>query len=164
MCKNCQWLESNLSPLVSEVTTQPTMPQTLPECCLKRIGKNLITNYLRRGGSPGLMVMGGDSRSKCCGFESRHHILDGHFFTYICCKNCNVCLKRLKINEKEAGVGPFKKRKVVQTSSKNTVISNLFNFASQDSSSPFIFSGKLTSRSPPTNQIFEINLSNLNRN
>ena len=79
-------------------------------------------------------------------------------------KICNVCLKRLKINEKEAGVGPFKKRKVVQTSSKNTVISNLFNFASQDSSSPFIFSGKLTSRSPPTNQIFEINLSNLNRN
>ena len=34
-------------------------------------------------------------------------ILDGHFFTYICFKNCNVCLKRLKINKKEAGVGPF---------------------------------------------------------
>ena len=30
------------------------------------------------------------------------------FFTYICCKNCGyVCLKRPKINEKEAGVGPF---------------------------------------------------------
>jgi len=29
-------------------------------------------------------------------------------FTFICCKNCNdVCLKRPKINEKEAGVGPF---------------------------------------------------------
>ena len=28
------------------------------------------------------------------------------FFTY-CCKNCNVCFKRPKINEKEAGVGPF---------------------------------------------------------
>ena len=27
------------------------------------------------------------------------------FFTY--CKNCNVCLKRPKINEKEAGVGPL---------------------------------------------------------
>ena len=26
------------------------------------------------------------------------------FFTFICCKNCvNICLKRLKINEKEAG-------------------------------------------------------------
>ena len=22
-------------------------------------------------------------------------------------KNCNVCLKRLKINEKEVGIGPF---------------------------------------------------------
>ena len=29
------------------------------------------------------------------------------FFTFICCKNCKVCLKRPKINEKEAGVGPF---------------------------------------------------------
>ena len=48
------------------------------------------------------MVVGRDSRSKGCGFESWHRILDGHFFTYICCKNCNdVCLKRPKINEKE---------------------------------------------------------------
>ena len=41
------------------------------------------------------------------GFESLHRILDGHFFTFICCKNCNVCLGEPKINEKEAGVGPF---------------------------------------------------------
>ena len=40
------------------------------------------------------MVMGGDSCSKDCGFESQYHILDGHFFTFICCKNCNVCLIR----------------------------------------------------------------------
>ena len=54
------------------------------------------------------MVMGRDSHSKDCGFKFQHHILDGHFFTYICCKNFNdVCLKRLNINEKEAGVGPF---------------------------------------------------------
>ena len=33
------------------------------------------------------------------------------FFALICCKNCIVCLKRPKINEKEAGVGPFKKNK-----------------------------------------------------
>ena len=31
------------------------------------------------------------------------------FFKLICCKNCIVCLKRQKINEKEAGVGPFLK-------------------------------------------------------
>ena len=53
------------------------------------------------------MVMGGDSRSKGHEFKSRHCILDGHFYTYICCKFFNVCLKRPKINEKEAGVGPF---------------------------------------------------------
>ena len=53
------------------------------------------------------MVMGRDSHSKGRGFESWHHILDGYFFTYYCFKNCNVCLKRPKINEKEAGVGPF---------------------------------------------------------
>ena len=32
------------------------------------------------------------------------------FFTYYCCKNFNVCLKRPKISEKEAGVGPFLKK------------------------------------------------------
>ena len=46
------------------------------------------------GGSPGLVVMGGDSCSKVCWFKSQHCILDGHFLTFICCKNCNVCLKR----------------------------------------------------------------------
>ena len=30
-----------------------------------------------------------------------------HLFTFICCKNCTVCLKRPKINKKEAGVVPF---------------------------------------------------------
>ena len=61
------------------------------------------------------MVMGRDSRSEGCGFESRHCILDGYFFTYICCKNCIVCLKRPKINEKEAGLANFSKKE------KNTV-------------------------------------------
>ena len=40
------------------------------------------------------MVMGGDSCAEGCGFESQHCILDELFVTYICCKNCNVCLKR----------------------------------------------------------------------
>ena len=39
-----------------------------------------------KGGSPGLVVMGEDSCSEGRGFESRCHILDGHFFTLICCK------------------------------------------------------------------------------
>ena len=36
------------------------------------------------------------------------YCMDMTFFTLIWCKNCNdVCLKRPKINEKEAGVGPI---------------------------------------------------------
>ena len=64
------------------------------------------------GGSPGLVVMGRDSRSEGRRFESRHCILERHFFTYFCSKNGNdVCWKRPKINEKEAaGVGPFLKK------------------------------------------------------
>ena len=53
--------------------------------------------------------MGRDSRSEGCGFESRHHMLDGHFFTHICWKNCNVCLKRSKINKKRPGLAHLKK-------------------------------------------------------
>ena len=34
------------------------------------------------------------------------------FFTLICCKNCIVCFKRPKINEKEAFVGPFFKKRL----------------------------------------------------
>ena len=73
------------------------------------------TTYHLLGGSPGLVVMGVDSRSKGRGFESQRRILDGHFFTLICCKNCIVCLKRPKINKKEAGVGPIflKKKKLI---------------------------------------------------
>ena len=48
---------------------------------------------------------------RSCGFESQRCTLDGHFFTLICFKNCIVSLKRPKINEKEAGVGPFFKKK-----------------------------------------------------
>ena len=66
------------------------------------------------GGSPGLVVMGVDSRSNGRGFESRYRILDGHF-TLICCKKIIVCLKRPKINEKEAGVGPFYKTHTFST-------------------------------------------------
>ena len=47
------------------------------------------------------MVMGDNSCLKVRGLESRHLLLDGHFFTLICCKNCIVLLKGPKINEKE---------------------------------------------------------------
>ena len=48
---------------------------------------NKDSKYYSQGGSPGLVVMGGDSHSEGHGFESLHRILDGHFFSYICCKN-----------------------------------------------------------------------------
>ena len=41
-------------------------------------------------GASDLVVMGGDSCYEGCGFESQHHLLNRHFFTYICCKNGNV--------------------------------------------------------------------------
>ena len=52
----------------------------------------------KQGGSPGLVVMGGDSCSKGCEFKkSLLRILDVHFSQLpICCKNCNVCLKKTK--------------------------------------------------------------------
>ena len=46
------------------------------------------------GGSSGLVVMGDDSCSRGRGFKSRCNLLDGHFFTFICCKNSSVCLKK----------------------------------------------------------------------
>ena len=60
------------------------------------------------------MVMGDDSCSRSCGFETQHSVLNGHFFTLFCCKNCIVCLKRPKTNEKEAGLAHFKKQNIFQ--------------------------------------------------
>ena len=40
---------------------------------------NPESNKSRLGGSPGLVVMGRDSCPKGHRFESRYHILDGHF-------------------------------------------------------------------------------------
>ena len=75
--------------------------------CLKILLSTQVeasNKFLHLGGSPGLVVMGGDSRSEGRGFKSKCHILDGHFFTLIC---CNIVLmfvwKRPKINKKEAG-------------------------------------------------------------
>ena len=42
--------------------------------------------------------------------------MDLTFFTFICCKNSIVRVKRRKINEKEAGVGPFLKNNHVDKS------------------------------------------------
>ena len=52
------------------------------------------------------MVMGDDSCFIGRGFKSRHqNCMD--FFILICCKNCIVCLKRPKINEKRPKLAHF---------------------------------------------------------
>ena len=53
------------------------------------------------------MVKKGYSSSESRGFESEHHVLDGHFFTLICCKNSIDVWPN--INEKVSGDGPFLK-------------------------------------------------------
>ena len=54
--------------------------------------------------------MGGDSCFEACGFESRRRILDGHnIFTHIFVVKI-VMFEETKINEKEAGDGPFFKK------------------------------------------------------
>ena len=65
------------------------------------------------------MVMGRDSCSEGCEFYSQFHILDGHFshsifVVKILMFKQTFLNKKTKINEKEAGYGAFKKRKVKQ--------------------------------------------------
>ena len=45
---------------------------------------NVLNNL---GGRHGLVVMGDGSCSRGRGFESWRRLLDGHFFTFIFCKN-----------------------------------------------------------------------------
>ena len=54
------------------------------------------------------VVMGADSCSRGRVFESQHRLLDSHFLTVICSKNCITCW-RLQTNVKEAGDGPIRK-------------------------------------------------------
>ena len=56
------------------------------------------------------MVIGWDSQSGGCGSKSQHFIQHGHDIFHIdLLQNCIGCLKRPKINNKEAGVGECKK-------------------------------------------------------
>ena len=65
------------------------------------------------GGSPGLVVMEGDSWSEGREFKSHQCMLDGHLFILICCKNCiDVCVKKTKkIMKKRPGMALFKKER-----------------------------------------------------
>ena len=62
----------------------------------------------------------------------------------ICCNNCIVCLKRQKINEKEAGDCPFlKKNKDIHETMKNidqdlTDTADVYKLAFQEEMSKFL--------------------------
>ena len=71
-------------------------------------GLDLTKQVKLLGGSPGLVVMGGKRLTFQRSWVRFPAPYTGWtFFTFICCKNCKLCLKRPKINEKEAGIGPF---------------------------------------------------------
>ena len=70
---------------------------------MKKLELGAVLHRVCCKGILGLVVKGGDSPPRDCGFESRHRILDGYFHIN-CCKNCNVSLKRPKINEKRPGM------------------------------------------------------------
>ena len=77
--------------------------------CLRQNQKISINNCIVKNNllGWGLVVMGGDSCSKGCGFESQNHLLNG-YFSHICWTNCNdVCLKTSKINYIRGLGGPF---------------------------------------------------------
>ena len=63
-----------------------------------------------QGGTPCQVVKGGDSCSEGLGFESRRLILAGNsIFSHIVVVRIVKFAEKTKINEKEAGHGPFKK-------------------------------------------------------
>ena len=78
---------------VSRKWGRPSNGQKLPEVSLSTVksffdilwyfrcrGFNVVKHFYPMGGSPGLVVMGGDSCSKSREFKSWHRILDGRFF------------------------------------------------------------------------------------
>ena len=68
---------------------------------------NLYNITKWKGGTTGLVVMGGDSYSKGHEFESWHHILDGHFFTYLIVVKFVMCIWKDENKWKRGRVGPF---------------------------------------------------------
>ena len=76
-----------------------------------------MNKYCYWGGSPGLVIMGGDSCSEGPGFESQHRILDGHFSHLFAVKIVMFVWK--DENKLKRGRGcPFKKTNIVILSRK----------------------------------------------
>ena len=50
---------------------------------ISSVKSNWFSNKSTKAGSPGLVVMGGDSSSEGRGFESQLRILDGDIFSHV---------------------------------------------------------------------------------
>ena len=69
------------------------MPKTNTNKQMEKIREREREREREKGGSPGLVVMRGDSCPEDHGFESQHNILDGHFSHIFA---VNICLRRRK--------------------------------------------------------------------
>ena len=65
--------------------------------------------FLGLGGGPGLVVRGGDSCSRGCGFKSQHRILDRHFSHLFVIKIVFVYFQSLKGTKKRTGMANLKR-------------------------------------------------------
>ena len=66
-----------------------------------------------KGGSPGLVVMGGDSWSKGRGFKSQHCMLDGHF-SHLFVAGIVMFVRKEGNKRKRGRDGPFLKIVCIQ--------------------------------------------------
>ena len=105
---------------VSRKWGRPSNGQKLPEVSLSTVksvfdilwyfrcrGFNVVKHFYPIGGSPGLVVMGGDSCSKSREFKSWHRILDGRFFHLYVVKIV-MCVWKDENKWKRGRVGPLK--------------------------------------------------------
>ena len=112
---------------------------------------------LAEGGNPGLVVMGGESRSKGHRFESRCWMLDAHdIFTLICRKNCIVCLEKTANNLKRGrGWSIFFKKMLSSTLTKNVFCAMLpLCFMIRETQSGHVLKMQLESALPRKNPTF----------
>ena len=76
--------------------------QGLESITLELCGKPKPDNYHKFGLNRSVIFCLNTKCSCSRGSEFEYQILDGHFCTLFCFKNCFVCFRRPKINEKEA--------------------------------------------------------------
>ena len=97
------------------LTPQEMKDRVFEHCSVAR-STLLKVNFRNNGREPWSSVMGGDSCSKGREFESRHYILDGHFFTYLFVVKFVMCVWKDKNKWKRDRCWPIKKSFVIKIS------------------------------------------------